>query len=65
MSFWTLVRAELWRRPERTIFTVVSLAVGFLLFGLLQSVNAVFGAAVARSHADRAYCFASTIIYAT
>ncbi len=53
MSFWTLVRAELWRRPERTIFTVVSLAVGFLLFGLLQSVNSAFGAAVARSHADR------------
>jgi putative ABC transport system permease protein len=53
MSFWTLVQAELWRRPERTIFTVVSLAVGFLLFGLLQSVNAAFGAAVARSHADR------------
>jgi putative ABC transport system permease protein len=53
MSFWTLIRAELWRRPERTIFTVISLAVGFLLFGLLQSVNATFGAAVARSHADR------------
>ncbi len=53
MSFWTLVQAELWRRKERTIFTVVSLAVGFFLFGLLQSVNAAFGAAVARSHADR------------
>ncbi|MGB6450221.1 MAG: FtsX-like permease family protein [Steroidobacteraceae bacterium] len=53
MSVWTLVQAELWRRPERSIFTVVSLAVGFLLFGLLQSVNAAFGAAVARSHADR------------
>jgi len=53
MSLWTLIRAELWRRPERTIFTIASLAVGFLLFGLLQSVNAAFGAAVARSHADR------------
>jgi putative ABC transport system permease protein len=53
MSFWTLVRAELWRRPERTIFTVISLAVGFLLFGLLQSVNAAFGAAGGHSHADR------------
>lgn len=53
MSSWTLVWAELWRRPERTIFTTVSIAVGFLLFGLLQSVNAAFGAAVARSHADR------------
>ncbi len=53
MSFWTLVRAELWRRPERTIFTVISLAVGFLLFGLLQSVNAAFAAAGAHSHADR------------
>jgi len=53
MSFWTLIRAELWRRPERTIFTMVSLAVGFLLFGLLQSVNNAFGAAEARSHGDR------------
>ncbi len=53
MSLWTLVRAELWRRPERTIFTVVSLAAGFLLFGLLQSVNTAFGAASARSHANR------------
>ena len=53
MSFWTLVRAELWRRKERTICTIISLAVGFLLFGLLQSVNLAFGAAVARSHADR------------
>ncbi|MGH8220613.1 MAG: ABC transporter permease [Steroidobacteraceae bacterium] len=53
MSFWTLVRTELWRRPERTIFTIVSLAVGFFLFGLLQSVNAAFGATAAHSHADR------------
>lgn len=53
MSFWTFVRTELWRRPERTVFTVVSLATGFLLFGLLQSVNAAFGAAVVRSHANR------------
>jgi putative ABC transport system permease protein len=53
MSFWTLVRAELWRRPERTIFTLVSLVVGFLLFGLLQGVNSAFGTAVAQTHADR------------
>lgn len=53
MSLWTLVRAELWRRPERTLFTLISLTVGFFLFGLLQSVNVAFGAAVARSHADR------------
>lgn len=53
MSSWTLIRAELWRRPERTVFTVAALAAGFFLFGLLQSVNAAFSAAVARSHADR------------
>jgi putative ABC transport system permease protein len=53
MSPLTLVWAELWRRPERTFFTIACLTVGFLLFGLLQSVNAAFGAAVARSHADR------------
>jgi putative ABC transport system permease protein len=43
----------MWRRPERTIFTIVSLAVGFFLFGLLQSVNTAFGATPAQSHADR------------
>jgi putative ABC transport system permease protein len=53
MTFWTLVRSELWRRPERTMFTVISVAVGFLLFGLLQSVNAAFATAGAHSHADR------------
>src|SRR6185437_4648752 len=53
MHYWTLVQGGLWRKPERTIFTVISLAVGFLLFGLLQSVNAAFSAAVARTHADR------------
>jgi putative ABC transport system permease protein len=53
MSFWTLVQAELWRRPERTVFTIVSLVVGFFLFGLLQGVNAAFGTAMAQTHADR------------
>jgi putative ABC transport system permease protein len=53
MGLGGLVRAELWRKPERTIFTVASLAVGFLLFGVLQGVNTAFSAAVSRTEADR------------
>ena len=53
MGLGSLVWAELRRRPERTTFTVISLAVGFLLFGVLQGVNSAFGAAVSRTEADR------------
>jgi putative ABC transport system permease protein len=48
-----LVWAGVWRKPTRTIFTVASLAVGFLLFGLLQGVDAAFDRAVQRMRADR------------
>lgn len=53
MKHLVLAWASLWRRPTRTIFTVISLAVGFLLFGLLQSVNSTFSAAIDRTKADR------------
>lgn len=53
MTSWTLVWAELGRRPERTLFTLASLAVGFFVFGLLQGVNLAFDTQVAQSHADQ------------
>jgi putative ABC transport system permease protein len=53
MKFFFLAWAGLWRKPTRTLFTVISLAVGFLLFGLLQGVNSTFMAAIGRTKADR------------
>jgi putative ABC transport system permease protein len=53
MGLASLIAAELWRRPERTIFTVASIAVGFFLFGVLQGVNSAFNAALSRTEADR------------
>lgn len=48
-----LAWAGVWRKPLRTWLTVLSLAVGFLLFGLLQGLNSAFAAATSRTQADR------------
>ena len=53
MKFLHLVWASLWRKRARTVFTLLSIATAFLLFGLLQGVNAWFGGLIATSHADR------------
>ncbi len=53
MTPFRLVWAGLWRKPVRTVFTVLSIAVAFLLFGLLQGVNAWFSGLATNAHADR------------
>jgi putative ABC transport system permease protein len=53
MKFLPLVWSGLWRKPARTLFTLLSLALGFLLFGLLQGVDSAFDGAVARQRLDR------------
>jgi putative ABC transport system permease protein len=53
MKFFPLVWSGLWRKPARTVFTLLSLSLGFLLFGLLQGVDSAFDAAVARQRLDR------------
>ena len=53
MKLLFLVWAGLWRKPTRTIFTIISLAVAFLLFGLLQGIHAAFDGALERMRADR------------
>ena len=40
MKFLPLVWASLWRKKARTIFTLLSIAIAFLLFGMLQGINA-------------------------
>lgn len=42
MSYFGLVWAGLWRKPMRTILTLLSIVVAFMLFGVLQGVNAAF-----------------------
>jgi putative ABC transport system permease protein len=47
-----LVWAGIWRKPARSIFTALSIAVAFLLIGLLQGVNAGFAQAIAAARRD-------------
>ena len=39
MKYFTLIWAGLWRKRARTILTMLSIIVAFLLFGLLQGIN--------------------------
>jgi putative ABC transport system permease protein len=52
MKYLPLVWAGLWRRPARTLFTGMSVVVAFLLFGLLQGVNAGFARSIANAHRE-------------
>jgi putative ABC transport system permease protein len=42
MKFFRLVWTGLWRKKARTIFTVLSIVVAFLLFGMLQGIDTSF-----------------------
>ena len=53
MKFLPLIWAGLWRKPLRTVFTLLSVIVAFLLFGLLQGVNTAFDQSIAASGVDR------------
>lgn len=57
MKFLPLVWAGLWRKPARTILTVLSIAVAFTLFGLLQGIRVSLNAAAEVAHADRLLAF--------
>lgn len=53
MKFLPLLWAGLWRKRTRTIFTLLSIIVAFVLFGMLQGVNSVFNNAVNAAAVDR------------
>ncbi|MBL6751788.1 MAG: ABC transporter permease [Nevskia sp.] len=53
MKYLPLVWAALWRRKVRSLFTLLSIVVAFLLFGMLQGVNAAFSQAIERSNVNR------------
>ena len=38
MKFLPLIWAGLWRKRARTVFTLLSIVVAFVLFGVLQGV---------------------------
>src|SRR5579871_4346017 len=53
MKYFPLVWAGLGRKKLRTAFTLLSIIIAFLLFGLLQGVNAAFNHGVEGAHLDR------------
>ena len=53
MKYFPLVWAALMRRKPRTILTMLSIVVAFLLYGLLQGVVAAFSGGVDIAGADR------------
>lgn len=53
MKYFPLLWAALWRKKARTIFTLLSITVAFLLFGMLQGVNAGFNQAVEKANVNR------------
>jgi putative ABC transport system permease protein len=55
MKYFKLIWAGLWRKKTRTIFTMLSIVVAFLLFGLLQGINQGFKLAVQDLNIDRLY----------
>jgi putative ABC transport system permease protein len=52
MKFFSLVWAGVWRTPARSVLTALSIAIAFLLLGLLEGVNAGFEKSIAESHRD-------------
>jgi putative ABC transport system permease protein len=59
MKFLPLVWASLWRKKARTTFTLLSIMIAFLLFGLLQGISAWMSAFGTGSNANRLYVASS------
>ncbi|MDM4769140.1 ABC transporter permease [Solimonas sp. SE-A11] len=55
MKYFPLVWSALWRKKPRTIFTMLSIVVAFLLFGMLQAVAQSMTQSVQISGADRLF----------
>jgi putative ABC transport system permease protein len=55
MKFFPLLWAGLWRKRTRTVLTLLSVVIAFLLFGLLQGVNAWLSNALAETKVNRLY----------
>ncbi|MEO8071281.1 MAG: FtsX-like permease family protein [Acidobacteriota bacterium] len=53
MKFLPLVWKSLWRRKIRTVFTLASIFIAFVLFGLLMTIRAAFSLGVEIAGLDR------------
>ena len=53
MKFLPLLWSSLWRKKVRTIFTLLSIFVAFLLFGLLMTIRGAFSFGVEIAGIDR------------
>src|SRR5436190_1824484 len=53
MKFFPLLWSSLWRKKVRTIFTLLSVFVAFLLFGILMTIRTAFTFGVEVAGADR------------
>jgi putative ABC transport system permease protein len=53
MKYFPLVWSGLWRKPVRTVFTLLSIVTAFVLFGLLQGLNAGFARTLADLNLNR------------
>jgi putative ABC transport system permease protein len=55
MKYLPLLWAGLWRKPLRTSLTLLSIAVAFVLFGILSGIDAGFVHTLAASRLDRLF----------
>jgi len=53
MKYLPLIWSTLWRKKMRTLFTLLSIVIAFLLFGMLQGVNSAFNRAVELANVSR------------
>lgn len=53
MKYFAFIWASLFRKKTRTVLTLLSIVVAFLLFGLLQAVNQAFNSGAESAQADR------------
>ena len=44
--YWVLIKANLFRKKIRTVLTIASISIAFLLFGLLNSMSVLFTGAM-------------------
>ena len=50
--YWVLIKASLFRKKIRTFLTIASISIAFLLFGLLNSMSAIFTGSMQGMAAD-------------
>ena len=62
MKFWPLLWGNLKRRKARTVFTLLSIVVAFILFSYLAAVRVAFNAGVDVAGADRLFTTHKTSI---